>query len=51
MGIGASISHHCMMLRLCQVSDTTLRDCGAQAILGFLIPWSAVNGRDRAQHQ
>jgi hypothetical protein len=23
-----------------------LRDCGAQTILEFLIPWSAVNGRD-----
>jgi len=25
--------------------DTALHDCGAQAMLGFLIPWSAVNRR------
>jgi len=38
MGVGASISH--------QVSDAALRECGAQDILGFLITWSAVNGKD-----
>jgi hypothetical protein len=31
---------------LCQFLDAPLRDCGAQDILGFLISWSAVHGRD-----
>jgi hypothetical protein len=29
-----------------QASDAALRDCDAQAILGFLILWSAVNETD-----